>query len=145
MNRPRAACAAESRAIINTSMNDSDLNPYASPRTIASDAPRVPLIRWRIVPAALLWVVGGTFVAAGMVHIVVMTMVIHHQTDGQNWRPLGIPQLLANCTMALGAGVLLVVSGWFVWRLQFGRALLAFVGAIATPMVVFWVLEVFIR
>jgi hypothetical protein len=77
--------------------------------------------------------------------VAALMLVILQEDDGQGLRPLGIPQMLAECTMSLGAGVLLVLSGWFVWRLQLGRAFLAFVGAIATPAVVFSILQAFIR
>jgi hypothetical protein len=109
-------------------MAEFDPNPYAPP--VHESAATHALTRWRILPAAVSFLIGLASFAFGMFAVAVMTYVVATQGPRET-----LGGMLAACTCYLGFGAAWVAAGWFYWRCRFRDALLANIVGISIPVV----------
>lgn len=114
-------------------MTNVDPNPYESP-ICESDKLHLAT-RWRVLPAAVSFLLGFLSFVFGVFAVSVMVFVIATQTANET---IGV--MLAGCTLYLGFGSAWMFAGWSYWRQRYRQGLIANGVGILLPVILFSIL-----
>jgi hypothetical protein len=117
-------------------IESTDTNPYLPPKEI-SDSAASFIVRWRLIPASISFLLGFASFLFGVFAVVVMAYVLITQNANET-----VGGMIAGCTLYLGFGVSWMVAGWWYWRRRYRIAAVANGVGVLFPVVLFAILGV---
>jgi xanthine/uracil permease len=113
-------------------MSNDKLNPYESPAGIESIRLAHRILRWRLIPTAIIGLLGAVSFVFGMIAVGIMIYVL---VTRQNAQPPLL--MIAACTLYLGIGIVWIIAARCFWRGRYRTAIAATIVGFVIPAVVF--------